>query len=621
MRYSTVKRSLDIIVSVCATPVLLAMLPIVALAIKIEDGGPVFYPAIRRGRNGKPFKMYKFRSMVVNAPDIRNADNSTFNSTNDSRVTKVGKFLRKTSIDELPQIWNVLIGDMSLVGPRPHMATRNLQQLNKKEIKRLLVRPGITGYAQALYRNSITADEKCTIDCFYVENMNFILDIKVIGNTFKSIFKSRNIYNANNTKNGYPPPGMFQQKVEDIDYLKLQVAVILGASILQIPMIKKAKELGYYVIALDHDPNALGARIADEFRQISTLDEIGVEQVVRETHANLLTTAATDAPMRVVAAVCNKLNLPSISPQTAAKVTDKGKMIHALEKMNVPVPRFEILNSEAEIKTAYEKISSGGTKPVILKPVNSSGSRGVIKVNPNEDLHSAFSYSQKAGNGTVVISEFMNGPEVSVEVFSSKTGPEVVTITDKTTSGNPHFVEIGHSQPSLLNLDIQTKIEKIALEAVNALEIHSGPAHVEIIVDQGTTPKIVEVGARLGGDFITSHLVPLSTGFDMVTATLKAAAGEEISVTKSHNSGVAIQFITCNPGIITSINLPDSKLLQTKHMSYELQVTIGDHVPELKASNDRLGYVICSNKSVEVARQHCKEIVDKIDIQVSSADR
>ena len=188
------KRALDILLSLIALPFVLLVIVIMAPFIYLEDRGPVFYNATRRGMNGKNFKMFKLRSMYVNSPNLRNADGSTFNSDKDPRVTKIGRFMRKTSVDELPQILNVLIGDMSFIGPRPTMATTPYDQLPEISKRRLVVRPGITGYAQAYYRNSITQQEKFQYDCYYAENISFAMDVKVLLQTVKSVLKRENIY-------------------------------------------------------------------------------------------------------------------------------------------------------------------------------------------------------------------------------------------------------------------------------------------------------------------------------------------------------------------------------------------------------------------------------------------
>ncbi len=180
----------------------LLMLPFVLLVIIVfapiiyfTDRGPVFYNAPRTGLRCKHFKMFKLRSMYVNAPDIRNADGSTFNSDKDPRVTPVGRFLRKTSLDEFPQFLNVLTGDMSFVGPRPTLGNK---QLNYDELvgdrkKRFSVKPGITGYAQAYYRNSITQEEKFHWDAYYADHISLWLDIKVLFMTVYSVVGRKNI--------------------------------------------------------------------------------------------------------------------------------------------------------------------------------------------------------------------------------------------------------------------------------------------------------------------------------------------------------------------------------------------------------------------------------------------
>lgn len=198
--YIFFKRFLDLLLSLLILPFILILTVLVGLCIKIEDGGPIFYMALRTGRYGKPFKMYKFRSMKVNSPDIRLADGSTFNSDDDPRVTKMGKFLRRTSIDEIPQFINVLIGDMALIGPRPD-TPMYLNKYTDEERVVLNVRPGITGYNQAVNRNTVLTKEKLKNDIYYVKNMSFSLDIKIIWMTILVVLGNKNI-NRNESFNG-----------------------------------------------------------------------------------------------------------------------------------------------------------------------------------------------------------------------------------------------------------------------------------------------------------------------------------------------------------------------------------------------------------------------------------
>lgn len=189
-----IKRILDFIIGLIALPFIVAITLIMAPIIYFNDKGPIFYNASRLGRNGKPFKMYKFRSMMVNAPDIRNEDGSTYNGDDDPRVTKVGRFMRKTSIDELPQFVNVLLGDMSLIGPRPDPLD-DMERYTEQQKKKLVVRPGITGYNQAYFRNSVEQNEKFEHDVYYAENISFFLDIKIFFKTIATILTRDNVYN------------------------------------------------------------------------------------------------------------------------------------------------------------------------------------------------------------------------------------------------------------------------------------------------------------------------------------------------------------------------------------------------------------------------------------------
>ncbi|MCW6700868.1 sugar transferase [Anaerococcus sp. NML200537] len=186
------KRIFDIIFSLILLIPVMLIIFISFIFIKIEDRGPIFYKAERTGLFGKPFKMYKLRSMKVNAPDIRLEDGSTYNGDDDPRVTKFGKFIRKTSIDELPQIINVLLGDMSFIGPRPD-TPMYLDKYTEEEKKILTVRPGITGYNQAINRNSVLTKEKLKNDIYYVEHLSLLFDIKIIFLTILTLLKRNNV--------------------------------------------------------------------------------------------------------------------------------------------------------------------------------------------------------------------------------------------------------------------------------------------------------------------------------------------------------------------------------------------------------------------------------------------
>ena len=188
-----IKRFFDILIGLVALPFILLLIIVIGPIIYFTDKGPIFYNGPRIGLHGRVFKMCKFRSMKVNAPDIRTADGSTYNSDDDPRVTKIGRFLRKTSLDEIPQFLNVLAGQMSFVGNRPD-TPRMLDVYTDDEKKWLLItKPGITGYSQAYYRNSTTCEEKIANDIYYAQHESFAMDVKIIFRTIKTVLFRENI--------------------------------------------------------------------------------------------------------------------------------------------------------------------------------------------------------------------------------------------------------------------------------------------------------------------------------------------------------------------------------------------------------------------------------------------
>lgn len=180
-------------IGIVALPFVLVIIAVLAPIIHFEDKGPVFYNAPRVGKGGHDFVMYKLRSMRVNAPDLVMEDGSTYNGADDPRMTKIGAFMRRTSLDEIPQFLNVLKGDMSVIGPRPDLR-REVELYEGDEGEKLTVKPGITGYAAVYGRNSLPWHDRLALDVYYVRNVTFALDAKVFFRTFATVFKQEGIY-------------------------------------------------------------------------------------------------------------------------------------------------------------------------------------------------------------------------------------------------------------------------------------------------------------------------------------------------------------------------------------------------------------------------------------------
>lgn len=198
--YHFIKRLADIVISFLGLIILSPAFLIIALAIVIEDPGPAFFSQKRAGLKNKTFTMYKFRSMIKDAPDLREKmevynelDGPAFKMKDDPRITRVGRFIRRTSLDELPQLFNVLRGDMSLVGPRP-LPTYESEQLNGYQLQRLLVKPGITCYWQINGRSDISFDEWMEMDLSYIRSQGLWTDFLILARTFKAVFKAGGAY-------------------------------------------------------------------------------------------------------------------------------------------------------------------------------------------------------------------------------------------------------------------------------------------------------------------------------------------------------------------------------------------------------------------------------------------
>lgn len=394
--------------------------------------------------------------------------------------------------------------------------------------------------------------------------------------------------------------------------------MILGASILQLPAIEKAKNLGLQVVVVDMNPDAIGFKQNGiEKEIISTIDINAVVSAAKKHKIDGIMTLATDMPMRTVAAVAKEMNLIGIDEETAFKATNKAEMRKALRKNNVPIPLFFQVNTKEEFFAAVQKIKDSGYR-CIVKPVDNSGSRGIdlLKDFESETLNNAYEYSKESSkSGDLMVEEFMEGPEVSVETLSINGECHVIQITDKLTTGSPYFVEMGHSQPSQLPDDIKEEIIQVTKAANKAIGIKNGPSHTEIKITKDG-PKIVELGARLGGDNITTHLTPLSTGVDMVECCIKIALGEEPNLEIKKNNGSAIRYFQQRAGKIIDIKGVDDAICMGGVKQISIVHNIGDEITEINNSASRMGFVIAEGKDADAAIKICEKALANIHVDI-----
>ena len=392
----------------------------------------------------------------------------------------------------------------------------------------------------------------------------------------------------------------------------MQKLMIVGASVLQLPAILKAKEMGLKVAVVDYNPQAVGISYADVYYNASTMDENAVLAAAEDYCPNGIITLATDMPMRGVSKVSEKLGLHSISYETAIKATDKFEMMRAFKEYDVPSPWYFVVDSIDELE-AHKK---GVSFPCIIKPTDNAGSHGVAKVNTFQELLDNYEYARSnSRKGKVIVEEYLDGPEVSVEVMVVNGMVNILQITDKITTGAPYFVEMGHTQPSQLPEATKEAITKVTVAACNAIGIDKGPAHVEMkVTPRG--PVMIELGARMGGDNITTHLVPLSIGIDMVEATIKVALGEVPDIAPTLDFGSAIRYFDVPFGTIKAIdNVEEAwQIPGVKQITFTKGV--GDESEPIQCSNDRIGFVIAQGITADKAVEACEKAINMIRITI-----
>lgn len=391
--------------------------------------------------------------------------------------------------------------------------------------------------------------------------------------------------------------------------------LVLAAGILQVPVIKKAKEMGIYVIAVDGDPNAVGLKYADKAIVVNITSEEDVLKVAREEQIDGVIHPCSEVSMNVMGRLNDELGLSGITREQAIRATNKHLMREAFEKGNAPSPK-SILTDSAE--DAWEHLQNDFSTDGILKPSRNSGSRGIAKVvrDMNKaDFINAYNIAlNESRDKSVLIEQFIEGPEFSIEIIVWNGKVNVLTVTDKKTTGAPHFVELGHNQPSCFSAaDVET-LKSAAVAGVKALGVNNCACHAEAKLMDGKA-YLMEIGARLGGDFISTELTHLSTGIDMVVAAINVALGIEPDLNpKEEPKGVCIRYFCPTPGKLVSISNTEI-LADPRVYLWEIYHKAGDEIPEVTSSLCRSGHVIVTEKTPQKAIELADEIVNKVEFK------
>lgn len=391
--------------------------------------------------------------------------------------------------------------------------------------------------------------------------------------------------------------------------------MVLAAGLLQIDVIEKAKRMGYYVLAVDGNPKAPGFNVADKAICADIVNEETMLKIARDEHVDGVIHPCSEVSMAVMGRINDELGLSGISREQAICATNKHLMRKAFEKGNAPSPK-SILAQDAE--DAWSRLQNEFDTDAILKPSRNSGSRGIAKVSRNMDkgdfIRAYDEALSESRDHSVLIEQFIEGPEFSIEMIVCQGDIHVLTVTDKKTTGAPHFVELGHNQPSCFSAtDVET-LKAAAVAGVRALGVNNCACHAEAKLMNGKA-YLMEVGARLGGDFISTELTHLSTGIDMVAAAIDVALGVEPDLSaKEEPKGVCIRYFCPKPGKLVSIS--NTEVLNNPHVYlWEIYPKEGDVIPAVTSSLCRSGHVIVTEKTPQKAIELAERLIESVKFE------
>ena len=365
---------------------------------------------------------------------------------------------------------------------------------------------------------------------------------------------------------------------------------IIGASYLQRPLVEKAKEMGLRTICFAWAEGAVCRDLVDVFYPISIVEKEQILAICQQEHIDGICTIASDVAAPTVAYVAEQMGLIGNSHEASLKANNKYLMRQAFVDAGVPCPRFHCYTQLND--GILEYVWRNFELPLIVKPSDRSGSLGVMKVCNWEDLPLAIMQAQKVSfKHEAMVEEFIEGREISVEFISYQGKHYPLQITDKVTTGAPHFVELEHHQPSTLSAEMYSAIYTITECALQALGITNGASHAEYKITDDGRVYIMEIGARMGGDFIGSDLVQLSTGYDFVRGVIEVALGQFVApvITKSAYSGV--YFLSAETPAVADF-------IQQAHLYPAIvrSERIDEVLHHITCSAERSGYFIYESK-------------------------
>ncbi len=365
---------------------------------------------------------------------------------------------------------------------------------------------------------------------------------------------------------------------------------IIGASYLQEPLIQKAKSRGIETHVFAWAANDVGEKSADYFYPISIVEKETILQKCREIGIDGICSIASDLAMVTVNYVAEQMGLTGNSVRATEKSTNKHLMRLAFEAGKDPSPKSILVDGQTDL-SALDL-----TYPVIVKPTDRSGSRGIYKLQDPSGLQDAVAAAmEQSFEKKALVEEYAEGQEYSVEFVSYQGEHHFLALTQKYTTGAPHFIETGHLQPAPVDAETLSRVKAVVSHALDTLELRNGASHSEIKIDAQGNIRLIEIGGRMGGDFIGSNLVELSTGVDFVGAVISIALGERPVLPDQIKpiGASAVRFVFSNEDVLVF------ERLKREHPSYLVASEIHPCVGEITDSSNRFGYYLLKAARIE----------------------
>lgn len=393
----------------------------------------------------------------------------------------------------------------------------------------------------------------------------------------------------------------------------MESILIFGGGDNQKTLITGAKELGYRTIVIDPNENAIGKKYADIFEVVAPKDYEGTKKIAEKYNIKGIVTCQMENPLLLMAQLAEEKKYRFPTVEGIKRARDKFLMKQAFIKYEVPCANGYLISSPSEIDD--KKLLF----PAILKPVDSFSSRGVFRIENKADLERYFNLTVAfSSTGKAIVEEFIEGHEYSVESVTNNGKTFVIQITEKEITPFPHTVEMAHMQPANISDFEKEAIEEIVKKAIIALELDNCATHAELkITNKG--PKMIEIGARLGGDYITSHLVPLSTGINVEKLSVQIAMNDFIGVPLKNENAAVIRYLNLPAGK-TVIKVEQwSDLLNDEHLIHaNIFLKEGELTSEITDSAKRAGFVIVKSNNrhsaIENALKYSEILQSKIKV-------